>query len=106
MTIADRIKLRREELGMSQEELAKKIGVKDKSSITKIEKSGDKISLKNIEKLSVALNCSIQFLMGWDESNGFKDPKVEKFHSDYSKLTDSDKQIIDKMIESLLSKQV
>ena len=105
MTVADRIKQRRDELGLSQEELAKKIGLKDKSSIAKIEKSGDKVSLKNIEKLSDALNCSIQFLMGLNEPNRFVDYKVEKFHLDYSKLSDSDKQIIDKMIESLLSKQ-
>ena len=37
MTIGQRVKIRREELGMSQEELAKKIGYKSKSSINKIE---------------------------------------------------------------------
>ena len=37
MTIGDRIKARRDELGMSQEELAHKIGYKSKTSINKIE---------------------------------------------------------------------
>lgn len=66
MTVGDRIKYMRESLGLSQEDLAKKIGLKDKSSITKIEKSGDNVTLKNVEKLSTALGCSIQYLMGWN----------------------------------------
>ena len=37
MTIGQRVKIRREELGMSQEELATKVGYKSKSSINKIE---------------------------------------------------------------------
>ena len=37
MTIGQRIKRRREELQMSQEELANKIGYKSRSSINKIE---------------------------------------------------------------------
>ena len=37
MTIGERIKARRDELGMSQEELAHKIGYKSKTSINKIE---------------------------------------------------------------------
>lgn len=37
MTIGQRVKLRREELGLSQEELAKRIGYKSKTSINKID---------------------------------------------------------------------
>ena len=37
MTIGQRIRLRREELNMSQDELAKRIGYKSRSSINKIE---------------------------------------------------------------------
>lgn len=40
MDIGDRIKKRREELGMSQEELAKKVGYKSRSSVNKIEIDG------------------------------------------------------------------
>ena len=67
MTVADRIKERREELQMSQEDLALKLGLKGKSSISKIESAGDKVSLKNIEKLAPLLMCSVQYLMGWTE---------------------------------------
>ena len=37
MTIGDRIRLRRVELGMTQQELAEKIGYKGKTAISKIE---------------------------------------------------------------------
>lgn len=67
MTVADRIRLKRESLGWSQKDLAEKLGLKDKSSVTKIETSGNKITLKNIEKIADALGCSVQYLMGWDQ---------------------------------------
>ena len=37
MTLGDRIRLRREELRMSQEELATRLGYKSRSTIAKIE---------------------------------------------------------------------
>ena len=90
MTVADRIKNRRENLKMSQEELALKLGLKDKSSISKIEASGDKISLKNIEKISVALNCSIQSLMGWEDDRKIDHIMryVEDFDPETKKMID------------------
>ena len=39
-TIGDRIKSRREELGLTQDDLALKLGYKSRSSINKIEKDG------------------------------------------------------------------
>lgn len=66
MTIGERIKQRREALHMSQEALAKAIGLKDKSSISKIE-SGNP-SLDTVEKIAKAMRCSVLYLMGWDKS--------------------------------------
>ena len=128
MTVADRIKYRRESLGISQEELAKRIGLKDKSSITKIEKAGDKISLKHIEKISQALDVSVQFLMGWDkeekinENNTLEkaaadirnavnksmteeEKHLQLFTGHYKKLNPEQKSLVDNMIEALLKKQ-
>lgn len=63
MTIGERIKMKRESMGLSQEELADRLGLKDKSSITKIEKSPD-VSLKNVERIAAALRCSPTYLLG------------------------------------------
>lgn len=67
MTIGERIKQRRESLRMSQEDLAHAMGLKDKSSISKIE-SG-KPTLETVAKAAEALKCSPLYLMGWEKKN-------------------------------------
>lgn len=69
MTIGERISNKRIELGYSQEDLAKKCGWNSRSSISKIESSGDKISLKKIEVVAKALNVTTAYLMGWDDES-------------------------------------
>lgn len=65
MTVADRIRNLREGLGMTQDDLALKMGYTGKSSISKIESSGDKITLKKIEKIAPFLHTSKEYLLGW-----------------------------------------
>ena len=72
MTVADRIRFKREELNLSQEELAKKIGNKDKSTISKIEKSGNDITMKNIQRIADALGVTSQYLLGWEDVPEFE----------------------------------
>lgn len=67
MTIGQRIKQRREDLGMSQEELAKKIGYKSRSSINKIELDLYNLKQSKIKSIADALNTSPSYIMGWDE---------------------------------------
>lgn len=66
MTVGERIREARERQGLSQEELAKRLGLKDKSSVCKIEKSGDNISTKSIKKYASVLSIKPSELMGWD----------------------------------------
>lgn len=65
--LSDRVKKRRLELGLTQEELAKRMGYSSRVSINKIE-MGRPISQKIISRLSVALNVSEAYLMGWTEN--------------------------------------
>ena len=62
-----RIRARREELGMSQEELANKLGYKSRSSINKIEKGENDIPQSKIVSFAKALQTTPEFLMGWDD---------------------------------------
>lgn len=66
MNLGEKVKNRREELGLSQEDLALKMGYKSRSSINKIE-TGRPVSQKIIARLSEALNISIPYLMGWED---------------------------------------
>ena len=61
----ENIKNRRLELGMKQEDLAKKTGYSGKSMIAKIEKGLVDISQSKIELFAKALDTTPQELMGW-----------------------------------------
>jgi len=63
MTVGDRIKRRRIALGMSQEELARKVGYKTKSSISKMEKGFRDASQSKLLELATALECSVEYLL-------------------------------------------
>jgi len=83
MTVADRIRLKREELNLSQDELAKRLGNKDKSTICKIEKSGDNITMRNIKRIADALGVSSQYLLGWEEKSQELKKEIIKNEFDY-----------------------
>lgn len=68
MTIGDRIKYRREELHMSQDELAKKLGYKSRSSVNKIELNQRNLTQSKIKMIADALETTPSYIMGWDES--------------------------------------
>lgn len=65
-TIYERIRARRIELGLTVEELAKKMGYKDKSSISKIENGKTDIPQSKVIAFARALNTTTAYLMGID----------------------------------------
>lgn len=67
MTIYDRIRKRREELGMSQQELADKLGYKSRSAINKIEQGLRDINQSKVVAFANALHTTPAYLMGWSE---------------------------------------
>lgn len=67
MDIGSRIKHKREELNMTQEELALKVGYKSKSSINKIEIDGRGLPQSKIQAFAQALNTTPAYLLGWNE---------------------------------------
>lgn len=67
MTVGERIRQKRIELNMSQDELGKKVGYKSRSSIQKIE-SARNLPLPKVEKMAIALECSPSYLMGWEDN--------------------------------------
>lgn len=69
MDIYDRIRERRNELGLSQDELAKKTGYTDRSSIAKIEAGGVDMPQSKILAFAQALNTTTAYLMGWEDDN-------------------------------------
>ena len=68
MILGKKIKECRERLGMSQEELANKLGYKSRSTINKIELGKNDITQHKIVAFAKALETTPAYLMGWEES--------------------------------------
>ena len=66
MHIGDRIRIRRNELGWSQRELAKRMGYSNNSTIVKIEQGKVEVYQSKIVKFSEVLGVSVAYLMGWE----------------------------------------
>lgn len=80
MTLGDRVKRKREELKLSQEELAEKMGYKSKTSIHKIEQNITDLPLSKVEELSKVLRVTTSYLMGWEEEPTKPiDPIIEEY---------------------------
>ena len=69
MTIGDRIKKRREQLDMSQYELALKLGYKSRSSINKIELGLQNLTQSKIKSIADALDTTPSYIMGWTDDD-------------------------------------
>lgn len=68
MPIGEKIRQRREELGMTQSELARKVGYKSRSSINKLEKDDKNgVSREQLYKIAQALKVTPSYLMGWED---------------------------------------
>ena len=97
MTIADRIRLKRNELQLSQSELAERAGYSDKTAISKFEHAGDDISMKQIKRVAKALGTTSAYLMGWDEEDT---PTIEEMKR-AAKLRELYKQIDSETLEAV-----
>lgn len=77
MNFGERVKQRRMELKMTQQELAEKLGYRDKSSIAKIESGVNSLTMPMVEKVASALDCTGPYLMGWTEGEEQRGINIE-----------------------------
>ena len=84
MEIGERIRQRRDELGMTQDELARAAGYKSRSSINKIEVDGRGLPQSKIVDIARALKTTPSYLMGWEDEEAasltaMQEETMEKF---------------------------
>ncbi len=96
MTVGDRIRNKRIELGMTQEELAARMGYKGKSSVCAAETGGDNVTTTKVKKYAQALGVTPESLMGWE----IKDAIDEYIQSDRDKAV-----LLDSMVRNEQKKQ-
>lgn len=117
----ENIRKRREGLGMSQDELARKVGYTSRSTIARIEHGDINIPQDKIILFARALRVLPEYLMGWTEDEGMdisdedlaaaesrqqlKDrPQLRALLDAGSKLTDEDVENVIKIMESMGAK--
>ena len=106
--IGKRIKIKREELHMTQEELAAKLGYKSKTTIAKIENGTNDIVQSKVVAFASVLNTTPAYLMGWEESPAAPDllPSDQQQLNDiYSRLDRPNKKKVLTYSKNLLSTQ-
>lgn len=114
MRIGDRIKYRREELGLSQDELARRLGYKSRSSINKIEKDASGLPQNKIADIAKALRTTPSYIMGWAEEieknpvqaaerhfEILMDEDITDIFDDFKKLDAAQKKIVKDLVHSL-----
>ena len=109
MTLYDRIRTRREQLNMSQEELAKRLGYKSRSTIAKIESGENDITQSKIVAFAKALGVKPGYLMGWEDvpepTSSLSLTQQEETHiKKYRQLDADGKEEIDDIIDIKLAK--
>lgn len=112
-TIGQRIADERKRLGMTQEELAHKVGYKTKSAINKIEMGLRDVPRKKISSFASALGLLPGQLMGWEESpeelgslaaDVLLNPDMLRLVQIYSKLEEADKDMLLMLAENMYNK--
>ena len=77
MTVANRIKERRNELGWSQRELAAKMGYASNTTVAKIEQGKVDVSGDRLDQFAQVLGVSAAYLRGWEQIQKKNDQLVK-----------------------------
>lgn len=110
--IQDNIKELRKKAGLTQEELAKKVGYTDRSSIAKIESGLIDPPQSKIKQLADVLGVLPSTLLGWDqepedqaafEADILTDPELMGMVREYMTLSEEKKKAVRQMIHALSS---
>ena len=88
-TVGENILRMRKHLGLTQEELAKRMGYKSKSTINKIELGINDIPQSKIVQFAEVLGTTPAHLMGWNEEDQMNISPVEH------ELSEGEKMLLD-----------
>ena len=106
-TVGDKILYMRKQLGLTQEELARRMGYKSKSTINKIELGINDIPQSKIAQFADVLGTTPAHLMGWEEETKKNFPDElqltegeKKWLELYDRVSDETKDLAIKMLDA------
>lgn len=114
MTIGERIKTRRNEMGLSLREAAARLGYNDHTTLSRIEAGKVDLPQSRIVKFAEVLGVTPGYIMGWEqepEDMGalaamvLKDPGLLKLVKNYSILDEADRATVATLVSSLAEKK-
>ena len=120
MDVGERIRRRREQLNMTQEELAQKVGYKSRSAIAKVESNANGIVQSKLVTFANALLTTPAYLLGWSEDQSQKkndtitdiilrlrqDPELLSLVSDIAALPAEQVQVIKSVVTTFKQQQI
>lgn len=106
----------RKKMGLTQEELARRVGYKSKATINKIEKGSRDLHQSKIKLFADALGVSPAYLMGWEweeepeeladiTAQVLQDPGLLQMVKQYLGLAERDRYVARVTIASLATKE-
>lgn len=113
-TIGQRIRARRNELGLSQRELAARLGYNDHTTLTRIEAGKVDLTQSRIVQFAKVLNVTTGYLMGWDQepedladvtAQVLLDADLLRMVEQYLSLPEVDRYVARVTVASLCEKQ-
>lgn len=114
MTVGKRIKARRQELKMSQREMAARLGYKDHTTLTRVEAGKVDLPQSKIVKFAEVLDVTPGYIMGWEQkpeemgalaAKVLKDPGLTQLVINYEALDAADRATVAALVESLAKKK-
>lgn len=112
--IGARIKARRQELKMTQRELAARMGYTDHTTITRIEAGKSDPPQSRVAQFAKVLGVTPGHLMGWDQepeeladvaARVLLDPDLLKMVEQYLQLSEQDQYAVRLMVSSMSQKE-
>lgn len=113
MTIGQRIKARRNELKLSQRELAARLGYNDHTTLTRIEAGKVDLTQSKLVHFADVLGVTPSYLMGWDQepedladvaAKVLTDPNLLRMVEQYLALSEVDQYVARVTVAGLYSK--
>lgn len=113
-TIGARIKARRQELKMTQRDLAARMGYTDHTTITRIESGKTDPPQSRVAQFAQVLGVSPGYLMGWDQepeeladvaARVLLDPDLLQMVEQYLQLSEADQYAVRLVVASMSDKQ-
>lgn len=101
--IGERIRLLREQKGLSQTQLAIRVGYEGRTAISKVEKGERKIQVELIPKFAEVLGTTPEYLMGWKEEP--ISPAMQALIDDVKTLSDEECKQITEFLAFVTSKR-